>query len=124
MQHILNLKHQSFFHAFVSIPFACLILWLLSILLWLLIEKKGWDSRFESYKNLVVYSPNILFVAWFSHQLRDSTRRGLWFWPFGHTIPVPYWIYISVIILTPYLIRIYIYARSNSDHTSSSHDGI
>lgn len=32
-------------------------------------------------------------VAWGSHQLRDSTRRGLWLWPAGSTPPLPVWTY-------------------------------
>jgi hypothetical protein len=30
----------------------------------------------------------IYFIAVFSHQLRDSVRRGLWFWPWGHSKPL------------------------------------
>jgi hypothetical protein len=43
----------------------------------------------------------LLLVAWGTHQLRDATRRGLWFWPAGSTPPVPYWLYLAALALVP-----------------------
>ena len=45
-------------------------------------------------------------VAWLSHHIRDSTRRGLWFPPFGETPPLPRYLYLAVILLLPLVTRI------------------
>ncbi len=42
-----------------------------------------------------------VFIALFSHQVRDAFRRGLWFWPFGSTPPIPYPIYLIIEICLP-----------------------
>lgn len=47
----------------------------------------------------------IVFIAWSTHHVRDATRRGLWFVPFGSTRPLPHWLYISVILLCPLIVR-------------------
>lgn len=44
-------------------------------------------------------------VAVFSHHLRDAHRRGLWFWPIGSTPPLPYWVYISCVLILPVIVR-------------------
>lgn len=44
-------------------------------------------------------------VAVISHHLRDGNRRGLWFWPFGSTPPLPYWLYISCTVALPFFIK-------------------
>lgn len=43
----------------------------------------------------------LVLVAWLTHQLRDATRRGLWFWPLGSTPPVPYALYLFLIAVSP-----------------------
>ena len=48
--------------------------------------------------------PFMFTVAVLSHHLRDSNRRGLWFWPFGTTPPLPQWLYISCTLVLPYLV--------------------
>ncbi|KAG1702164.1 hypothetical protein DVH05_009955 [Phytophthora capsici] len=40
------------------------------------------------------YRVCFIVVAWFSHQLRDGMRLGLWFWPFGSTPPINYFLYL------------------------------
>ena len=49
--------------------------------------------------------PYMFVVAVISHHLRDGNRRGLWFWPFGSTPPVPYWLYISCTVALPFFIK-------------------
>lgn len=49
--------------------------------------------------------PYMFVVAVISHHLRDGNRRGLWFWPFGSTPPLPYWLYISCIVALPFFIK-------------------
>ncbi|XP_055626058.1 transmembrane protein 267 [Toxorhynchites rutilus septentrionalis] len=47
----------------------------------------------------------VTFIAFFTHQLRDAIRRGLWFrGPYlnYNTAPVFYWVYISLIQLCPH----------------------
>ena len=44
-------------------------------------------------------------VAVISHHLRDGNRRGLWFWPFGSTPPLPYWLYISCTVALPFFLK-------------------
>jgi hypothetical protein len=39
----------------------------------------------------------LVSVSLFSHQLRDATRRGLWFWPMGSTPRIPYAIYLTML---------------------------
>ncbi|KAG7380470.1 hypothetical protein PHYPSEUDO_007172 [Phytophthora pseudosyringae] len=44
-----------------------------------------------------------IVVAWFSHQLRDGMRRGLWFWPMGSTPPVNYFLYLVMEEALPFV---------------------
>lgn len=46
----------------------------------------------------------VVAVAWGTHHLRDSIRRGLWFWPLGSTPPIPFEAYIAAMALTPLLV--------------------
>ncbi|GMF28706.1 unnamed protein product [Phytophthora fragariaefolia] len=42
------------------------------------------------------YRVCFIVVAWFSHQLRDGMRHGLWFWPLGSTPPLNYFLYVAM----------------------------
>ncbi|XP_044761315.1 transmembrane protein 267 isoform X2 [Coccinella septempunctata] len=46
----------------------------------------------------------VIFIAFSSHHIRDATRRGLWFSPFGSTAPIPYKLYISLNCAIPLVI--------------------
>ncbi|XP_015183827.1 PREDICTED: transmembrane protein C5orf28 [Polistes dominula] len=46
----------------------------------------------------------IISASFLSHHIRDGTRRGLWFCPFGSTQPIPYYIYISISMALPYIL--------------------
>lgn len=46
----------------------------------------------------------LLIVAFSTHHVRDSTRRGLWFWPLGSIPALPYYLYIFILIAIPYLL--------------------
>ncbi len=48
-------------------------------------------------------------IAFFSHQLRDSQRRGLWFWPMGSTPPLSGALVFTIDILMSLLARRYLY---------------
>ncbi|GMF10399.1 unnamed protein product [Phytophthora lilii] len=49
------------------------------------------------------YRVCFIVVAWFSHQLRDGMRRGLWFWPLGSTPPVNYFLYLAMEEALPFV---------------------
>lgn len=44
-------------------------------------------------------------ASFMSHHVRDGNRRGLWFWPFGSTQPIPYYLYLSICMVLPYFIQ-------------------
>lgn len=47
----------------------------------------------------------VILAAFLSHHIRDGTRRGLWFCPFGSTRPIPYYLYVSLCMLLPYVLH-------------------
>ncbi|ESO82880.1 hypothetical protein LOTGIDRAFT_229868 [Lottia gigantea] len=54
----------------------------------------------------------LLFLSsGFSHHIRDGWRRGLWFPPLGSTQPIPYNLYIVLILILPLFIR-YLYINT------------
>lgn len=55
--------------------------------------------------------PLIFFISWSSHHIRDATRRGLWFAPFGSTPPLPTWLYRSLVAGMPLLLRLIMILR-------------
>jgi hypothetical protein len=61
--------------------------------------------------------PVMIFTSLFSHQLRDSIRRGLWLWPFGSTRPIPFRVYALAMALLP-LMAGFIMKRSLRDAAS------
>lgn len=48
----------------------------------------------------------LVFVAWGTHQLRDSIRRGLWLWPSGSTRAVPFRLYVLSVAILPLLMAV------------------
>ena len=58
-----------------------------------------------SYRTVVVYLCCIFTVAWTTHHLRDGLRRGLWISPFGHTSPLPLWLYLALVPTVPLTLR-------------------
>lgn len=48
----------------------------------------------------------LTWVSIFSHHVRDGFRRGIWLWPFGSTPPIPYYLYLVIILALPYLVMI------------------
>jgi hypothetical protein len=47
----------------------------------------------------------LVLVALGTHQLRDATKRGLWFPPLGHTPVFPYWLYLALVAAVTVLLR-------------------
>ncbi|KAF7386989.1 hypothetical protein HZH66_011441 [Vespula vulgaris] len=80
-----NLNKRPFLHC-TTIP---ILLWLIMIL----------SSITFNYPSLNQYSW-IVSASFLSHHIRDATRRGLWFCPFGSTQPIPYNLYIGKVWMT------------------------
>lgn len=40
----------------------------------------------------------MFLTSWLSHHLRDANRRGLWLYPFGSTLSLPAWLYVTMIV--------------------------
>ncbi|CAC5396873.1 Transmembrane protein 267 [Mytilus coruscus] len=81
----LSLSKRPIFHASSIIPVAVVCIWIISYL-----------RSNDFLKRLSI----IFLVAWTSHHIRDGTRRGLWFPPFGSTQPLPKTTYVILIIRT------------------------
>ena len=47
----------------------------------------------------------MFLVSGLSHHLRDADRRGVWFYaPFGSIPPLPYELYVLLVVLLPLVI--------------------
>uniref|UniRef100_A0A7G3AFZ1 Transmembrane protein 267 n=1 Tax=Lutzomyia longipalpis TaxID=7200 RepID=A0A7G3AFZ1_LUTLO len=60
---------------------------------------------------------SVFFLAFATHHLRDSIRRGHWFYPLGSVNPTPYPIYLIGSILLPHFM---VYLISRSLHLNQS----
>ncbi|EDO45051.1 predicted protein [Nematostella vectensis] len=54
--------------------------------------------------------PYMFTISVLSHHLRDAQRRGLWFWPIGSTPSLPCWLYVTCVMLLPFVLKIVIKA--------------
>lgn len=88
----LSLPARPPFHATTIIPVITAFLYIISMLF-----------PVQSNIYLICFT---FFIAWTSHHIRDSTRRGLWLPPFGSTPSLPYTLYICLILILPLLVRI------------------
>ena len=66
----------------------------------------GIAHKFVKYNK---YLDLIVFTAIFSHQVRDSERRGFWFWPIGSTYALNkvtiYFLYFMTVITVSHFVR-------------------
>ncbi|XP_043678260.1 transmembrane protein 267 isoform X1 [Vespula pensylvanica] len=85
-----NLNKRPFLHC-TTIP----------ILLWLIMNLSSITFNCPSLNQ---YSW-IVSASFLSHHIRDATRRGLWFCPFGSTQPIPYNLYIGISMALPYILH-------------------
>ncbi|XP_066270564.1 transmembrane protein 267-like [Branchiostoma lanceolatum] len=91
-------------------PFHATSLLLSTVLtMWILLKILDWKA--------LHLLPWICTVAWLSHHIRDGTRRGLWFPPIGSTPPIPYWMYIGLIVLLPNVVILCLNFRAVFDQT-------
>lgn len=85
-----HLQKRPFLHC-TTIP---ILLWTFFILL---------SNTFHS--PLMEHISWVILAAFLSHHIRDGTRRGLWFCPFGSTRPIPYYLYVSICMSLPYILH-------------------
>jgi hypothetical protein len=50
----------------------------------------------------------LILISWFSHHVRDANRRGLWFGSLYTTKPLNDGVYLSIILILPIIIRVFI----------------
>uniref|UniRef100_H2Y0I2 Transmembrane protein 267 n=1 Tax=Ciona intestinalis TaxID=7719 RepID=H2Y0I2_CIOIN len=100
LQDAISVNRRGIFHCFIAIPLVAGMFWFL----------RGYFENlnvlcFSSVhvKLLNLNLPLLIIVAWFSHQLRDSTRRGLYLFPGFSTAPVPIFVYLALITLLCYI---------------------
>ncbi|CAM1319488.1 C5orf28 (predicted) [Pycnogonum litorale] len=90
LQDVVTLSSRPFLHC-TTVPIVMLVILLLY-------------GRLKSSRMLILLAW-LIFVAFISHHLRDSTRRGLWFFYFGSTEPLPYNVYLSAQIMLPLSVK-------------------
>ncbi|XP_029165329.1 transmembrane protein 267 [Nylanderia fulva] len=100
-----HLQKRPFLHC-TTIP---IILWIVLIFL---------SNTFHS--PILEHTSWIILASFLSHHIRDGTRRGLWFYPFGSTRPIPYYLYVSLCMFLPYilywLMSLRTFAQKSADH--------
>ncbi len=62
----------------------------------------------------------LVFIAWFSHHVRDANRRGLWFGPIYTTKPLSDAIYLGIILILPLIMRHALLFHKGSSRFSNS----
>nr|XP_033787666.1 transmembrane protein 267 [Geotrypetes seraphini]XP_033787675.1 transmembrane protein 267 [Geotrypetes seraphini]XP_033787684.1 transmembrane protein 267 [Geotrypetes seraphini]XP_033787692.1 transmembrane protein 267 [Geotrypetes seraphini]XP_033787701.1 transmembrane protein 267 [Geotrypetes seraphini]XP_033787712.1 transmembrane protein 267 [Geotrypetes seraphini]XP_033787721.1 transmembrane protein 267 [Geotrypetes seraphini] len=67
------------------------------------------------------FLPWMIFISWTSHHVRDGIRHGLWICPFGHTAPLPYWLYIAITASLPSLCSFVMYLTGTQELMSTKH---
>ena len=76
-------------------------------------------SVMENQVFIKTYS-TLVFVAFFSHHLRDASRRGLWFSPWIQSLPISYPMYIFMIVFLCLIIRFVLFEKFSISLLSSS----
>ena len=62
----------------------------------------------------------LLFIAWFSHHVRDANRRGLWFGSLYTTQPLDDSCYLGIILILPVILRVIFKFLASRGLSSSS----
>lgn len=101
---LISLPHRPHFHATTIIIPIATILWVLG------------DVYKDSFFSILC---PIFVTAWLSHHIRDATRRGLWFPPFGSTPPLSPSLYVIILMIFP-LIMMLFWRMSRSDIIQTS----
>lgn len=111
-QDLVTIHHRSFLHHFISIPAAFISLRLFSKLFQKLLSK---FKALQDHKDLAFTLQYIVVISWTSHQLRDGLRRGVSFYPFFITPPIPLQLYLALTVITPNLIHLSVHLIKKSD---------
>ena len=98
-QHALNLSSRPPFHNSSLILPIFIVLYIIQRFIYIQLSHSGLQT-------LVQHVPWIFLVAWSTHHIRDATRHGLWFWPFGSTKSLPQCLYIGLVMLIPLTVRV------------------
>ena len=99
LEKALNLDHRPFLHN-STIP---VIFYFVSMSI----------SYFMKNHNFKVIS-SLIFIAFMTHHLRDASRRGLWFYPWINSLPVPYPVYIISIVILSLIVKFYVSHNTKS----------
>lgn len=95
LQDVVKLDHRPFLHNSSLVPFIFVILLCL----------RQFFHRILPMP-VILRLPWIFLIAFSSHQIRDATRRGLWFAPFGSTPALPQCVYVGLIVTIPLILRL------------------
>lgn len=88
LQDAMHLNHRPFLHCTSLVLAICVLMWCYSYYMKSrCLEQLAWMT----------------VAAGISHHIRDGTRRGLWFCPFGSTPPIPYNLYVGTLTVFPYI---------------------
>lgn len=60
--------------------------------------------------NIITY---MIILAFTSHHLRDANRRGLWLYPYGHTVAINKYVYVVLSAILPY---VFAYTFASTKH--------
>lgn len=71
----------------------------LNVFLFALLNLVTHDAHYSTRLSLMV------FVAWFTHHIRDAYRRGIWFGSLFSTPPIPYATCLHILVCSPIMIR-------------------
>ena len=93
-QAALSLRSRPFLHSTILTLMLCLILFVTGYTL-----NKGWIKLFAVSCS----------VACTSHHVRDGSRRGLWFPPFGSTPLIPYKLYLTITLVLPLVLMLLVH---------------
>jgi len=74
----------------------------LLVICWFLASSK---IGYKTQRTAAVLLCYMFAVSWTTHHLRDASRRGLWIAPFGHTAPLPKWLYLATTTAVPFIVR-------------------
>ncbi len=79
-------------------------LFCINVLLFFVLYFGGSTDKYMSWSLLV-------YLAWFSHHIRDANRRGLWLGSVYTTQPVRTSVYVLVILIQPLIIRYIVFGK-------------
>ena len=96
IENAVNLTHRPFLHnSTLPLSIYIIVMFINCVLM-------------NNYPAVKTYA-TLTFVAFYSHHLRDASRRGLWFHPWIESLPITYHTYIFADILLCLLFKIMLF---------------